>query len=90
MRQLQWNSIREISVSIYYRQNYQAGFSQPAPPANWLHMLQRFFHTIMGCKKNALKFSSFLKKVREWCKHGGNFHIQLLHCASPPELPRAQ
>lgn len=62
MRQLQWNSIREISVSIYYRQNYQAGFSQPAPPANWLHTLQRLFHTIRSCRKNAPKFSSFFKK----------------------------
>lgn len=84
MRQLQWNSIREISVSIYYRQNYQAGFSQPAPPANWLHMLQRLFHTIMGCKKNALKFSSFLKKWENGANTGkismsSSCFVPLLH-----------
>lgn len=64
MRQLQWNSIREISVSIYYRRNYKARFSQPVQWANWLHMLQMLLYTIMNCKKNTLNFSSFLKTKR--------------------------
>jgi len=68
MRQLQWNSVGEISVSIYDRRNYKGSSSQPVQWANWLHMLQMLLYTIMNCEKNTLDFFLPFWKVKEWCK----------------------